>query len=147
MLLPGRPLFDPAPDDVDLLVRQLVMAQVCRRHSQNFVVGGNALQQDALGGVLAVDRNSAALQLDERPFFVVESKFRLAIRLVGPMASEAPVRQNRANVAVKLGLVAAAGRPGDCPSKNQKQERQSRPFEWADSLHENRLLALIIVGR
>src|SRR5262249_51230229 len=99
MLLILGPLCHPLAKDLDLRCRQL-LAAVAGRHALVFVGRCDASNQFAVSR-LAGDNGSAPLSLRKRSFLIVEAELGLASALVGAMAGEAILCQDRAHVAVK----------------------------------------------
>ena len=101
VLVPRRALVDPAGQHVDLPGRQPLVGQRRGRHPQPFVGVGDALVQQARPGVAGHDGGTARAR-PERPVPRVEPQPRLARALVGPVAREAVVGQNRPHVALEV---------------------------------------------
>ena len=101
VLVPGRALVDPARQHVDLRGRQPLVGQRRGRHAQALVGVGDALVQHARPGVAGHD-GGAPRARSERTLLRVEAQPRLAGALVGPMAREAVVGQDRPHVALEV---------------------------------------------
>ena len=93
-----RPLLDPAAEHRDLRGGQL-LAALLGRHAQIGVVALDPVDQLALVRLAGHDRHAAALELGEGPFLGVEPQPGLALLIVGAVAGEAIVREDRPDIA------------------------------------------------
>ena len=93
-----RPLLDPAAQHRDLRGGQL-LAALLWRHQQIGVVGLDPVDQLALIRLAGHDRGASAFELGERAFLGVEPQPGLALVVVGTVAGEAIVREDRPDVA------------------------------------------------
>ena len=100
MLTPFRPLFDPATDEIDLVPSQL-LAGPGRRHTLSLGVSADASQESAFAWILRCDHPIAAA-VGKDSFPSIQPQVYLALSLIGAMASETVIRQDRPNVAVEL---------------------------------------------
>src|SRR6059036_1617684 len=71
---PLRALFDPAVDQINLAIRQLLATHVSRWHADSGVVRYDPLIQVAVGGIAGHDRHPALAQLDLRAAFDIETQ-------------------------------------------------------------------------
>src|SRR5205807_6922348 len=88
VLAPLRPLVDPAPQRLDLLLRELLVG-LRRRHEGDVLAPEDAPDQFALGALAGHDDGAA---LAEGAVGGVEAEFRLAGPGVGAVTLEAIVR-------------------------------------------------------
>src|SRR5262249_23154924 len=122
VLLPLRPLLDPALEQRDLL-RLEARADRTRRHALRLVLVKDAAQQLTLAGVA---RNDGVItpQIRESAGLGVEAGVGLAFALVGAVALEAGIRRDRADVAVELDR--AGGPPAGARGGDRQGEREGR---------------------
>ena len=100
--LPRRTLFNPAANQADLTIRQLVATHISRRHAQRGIIRSHTPVDFAVLRV-ACDYGFAAIaQVDLRAVFRVKSQFAFTIRGIGAVAGVALVGEDGANVAVEL---------------------------------------------
>ena len=93
-------LGDPLSENVDFCGGQ-GFAGIGRRHEQVGIVAGDAMQQGAVFGLTGDDGGVAAVEFLCGGGFVVEPEPGLSIVLIGPVALEALVGQDAADLALK----------------------------------------------
>ena len=98
--LPLRALLDPFADGGDLRVGERG-AGLRRRHAAGAVGGADARQQAALRRVAGGD-DVVAAAVGEQALFGIEAQVGDAALVVGPVAGEAVVGQNRTHVAIEI---------------------------------------------
>ena len=108
---PRRPLLDPSAERLDLLGRQL-LAELLRGHLGFGIVGLDPEDQLAFVGLARNDRDAARLQLRHHALLGVEPQPGLARLVVGTVAGEAIVREDRADIAREIHRAALGLRPG-----------------------------------
>ena len=95
MLLPPRPLFNPAADKIDLAIFQFLPIRISRRHSASLVMRGETPIELALIRVARDDVDSSA-------FFDIEAKFGFPVGRIRTVAGKASIGKNRPDVAVEF---------------------------------------------
>ena len=121
--LPFGPLLDPAAERLDLGLRERP-ARPLGGHPLGVIVRDDPLDQGALAR-LAGDDHRPVLPLRERPLLLVEPEARLALALVGAVALEAGLGEDRADVAVEVDWTGLARGEG----RTSRQEREARHEE------------------
>ena len=127
--LPGRAFGDPALEKIDLCGRKL-FARLRRRHDFLGIARRDARHHLALLQVAGNNRVVAGLRGLERLVLHVQPQLALALVFVRPVAGEAVVREQRADVAVELdGLRRWLGcrrRDAALRPRQQRQRDQTR---------------------
>ena len=99
MNFPLGAFVDPAPDELDLPVRQ---GGTSGRWRHPRSCGRDPLKQSATCGVAGSHKRVIAASRISSAVFGVESKLGFALLFVGPVTSVAAIRENRADFAVEI---------------------------------------------
>src|SRR5690349_17600145 len=118
MRLPGRPLLDPAPDQLPLRRLERRLMRLWRRHHIVLILGRDPLIRQALLRVALDDRMSALLALAKEPLLLVQPQVGLARPGVGTVTGKAVVGEDRTDVAVELNLLCRRNLRNDRRERN-----------------------------
>ena len=110
--LPLRALFDPSFDGGDGGGGEGGVAGGLGRHAEGVVGGGDALIEEAIGGVTGEDGETAAAEIFFGVGFAVEAEWGLAVGCVGAVTGEAAIRKNGPDVAIEFDWLGEEG--GGC---------------------------------
>ena len=99
----GRPLLDPAPEEV-FLGRAQSLAALGRRHEEPLAGRADPPIETALGRLARDDRRPSRLGRLEHRLVAIEPELGLALVLVGSVTLETTVRQDRPDLAVEVDL-------------------------------------------
>src|SRR5262245_66393946 len=101
MSMPRGPLSYPLGQSIDLLFCKCVCG-IDGRHSERFILGGNAADQLALLGMATNDSAAAFTQIGECVGLGIKPQLALVVRCVRAMTGETFVRKNRSDVAAEV---------------------------------------------
>ena len=120
MRLPLRSIFNPLFDQRDLLIVQLLV-EILRRHPLVDVVRSDAAEQLAFIQLARNNRVPAAVQFSEGTFLIIQPQTRLARPFIRPVAGEAIVREDRANVPVEVDFAGVQ----NCSDRQQNKSNKN----------------------
>ncbi len=143
MLRIERPLFDPAPQHLDLAGTG-PQGRLGGRHDLGFVVGRQPCKQFACARLFGHDGPLAAGQLSGRAGWLVQTKFRLPLLIVRAVALKAVSGQNRPHVAGEINCQPslrgrALGRRDDAQTDNQEEGGEHNSISRQDAGQETKV--------
>ena len=113
--------MDPSLEQFDLFCGQ-GFAGIGRRHEILGILRGDAGDDLTLSGITGHDRVVSS-QIGPGPLWGVETQFGLAVILIGAVAVEAVVGQNRADVPIELNGLISGRQPRPEETGARQQDR------------------------
>ena len=143
----GGALFDPFGEDSGVRFGEVLLG-IDGRHTLFAIPGGDAVDHFALVEITG-DNGGAAEDLGVGALGGVETQVGLAGFLVGTMAFEAVIRENRHHIAAKIDLGLRSGERGDNEKAGGSREKTTHAGQggssnrWSESTIDAKLLCKI----